>query len=110
MTADGYTIRPDTLRSASSGLKAAGERLSSEWKDLVAKVEGMGQPWGGDDIGMLIGESYNAIQEQADESFTGAAEDMAAYSEKLKAMADNYEKAEEKMVGEITSVSAALNV
>ncbi|MEU5876587.1 PE domain-containing protein [Spirillospora sp. NPDC047279] len=109
MTADGYTIQPETIRSAASGLSDAGDRLSQEWTTLVSTVEGMGAPWGGDDIGMLIGESYTAIQAQADESFTGAAADMGAFADKLIAVADNYEKAEQQMVGEVTSVSAALN-
>ncbi|KAB2347847.1 WXG100 family type VII secretion target [Actinomadura rudentiformis] len=109
MTTNGYTIQPQTLRTAASGLTDAGDRLSQEWSSLLSTVQGMGAPWGGDDIGMLIGTSYTAIQEQANESFTGAAEDMTAFAEKLTAVADNYEKAEQQMVGEVTSVSAALN-
>ncbi|MFC9973746.1 WXG100 family type VII secretion target [Spirillospora sp. NPDC127200] len=104
------TITPESLRSAAKGLSAAGERLGQEWSNLKSTVQGMGQPWGGDDIGMLIGESYTAVEAQADESFTGAAEDLSAFGEKLTTMADNHEKAQEQMVGEINSVSAALNV
>ncbi|POM26835.1 hypothetical protein BTM25_12430 [Actinomadura rubteroloni] len=55
---------------------------------------------------MIIGESYTAIQDQADESFSGAAEDLTTFGETLAAMADNHEKAEQSMVGGIT---AALN-
>ncbi|MDL4772861.1 WXG100 family type VII secretion target [Actinomadura xylanilytica] len=109
MTADGYTVQPQTLRAAASGLASAGERLAAEWRNLVSGVEGMGAPWGGDDIGMLIGESYTAVQTKAGESFSGAAEDLAALGEKLMEMADNHERAEEEMVGEITSISTALN-
>ncbi|WP_019632904.1 WXG100 family type VII secretion target [Actinomadura atramentaria] len=109
MTTNGYTVQPETLRAAGRELSAAGDRLAQEWSALKSTVEGMGQPWGGDDIGSIIGESYAAIEEQADESFGGAAEDLSAFGEKLAAMADNHENAEQAMVGDITSVSAALN-
>jgi uncharacterized protein YukE len=109
VTTNKYTVQPETLRDAGRELSAAGDRLNEQWTALKSTVDGMGQPWGGDDIGMIIGESYTAIQDQADESFSGAAEDLAAFGEKLAAMADNHEKAEESMVGEINSVSAALN-
>ncbi|TMR02437.1 PE domain-containing protein [Actinomadura soli] len=109
MTVNGYEVQPDTLRSAAKGLAEAGDQLDQEWSNLKSTVQGMGEPWGADDIGMLIGESYKAIEGQADESFTGAAEDLSGYGEKLTALADNHEKAEQKMVGEVSSISAALN-
>ncbi|MEV5828741.1 hypothetical protein AB0L25_24585 [Spirillospora sp. NPDC052242] len=109
MTVNGYEVRPETLRSAAKALSAAGDRLNQEWSGLKSTVQGMGQPWGADDIGMLIGESYTAIEAQADESFAGSAEELSGYGEKLIAMADNHEKAEQQMVGEVTSISAALN-
>ncbi|GLW65269.1 hypothetical protein Arub01_35130 [Actinomadura rubrobrunea] len=106
---NGYAIRPETVRQAAKELTAAGDRLAQEWQSLVGTVEGMGAPWGNDDIGMLIGESYLAIQETANESFTGAADDLRAFGEKLTLVADNHEKAEQEMVGNINSISAALN-
>ncbi|WP_018653678.1 hypothetical protein [Actinomadura flavalba] len=107
--ANGYEVRPETLRSAGQSLGQVGDRLKQEWTNLRSSVEGMGEPWGADDIGMLIGESYKAIHEQADESFTGAADDLTAFGDKLVQMADNHEKAEKEMVGEVNSITAALN-
>jgi uncharacterized protein YukE len=107
--ANGYEIRPETLRTAANGLKDSGDRLTQEWSNLLSTVEGMGDPFGGDDIGMIIGESYYAVQDQADESFSGAAEDLGALAEKLVTMADNHEKAEQQMAGDVNAVSTALN-
>jgi hypothetical protein len=104
-----YAIEPATLRKAVSGLEAASAELSTQWANLMTTVNGMGAPWGGDDIGMLIGESYLAIQAVANESFTGAAEDMTEFCEKLTTMADNHERAEQEMMTEVSSVSAMLN-
>src|SRR5512139_2826207 len=105
----GYSIQPETLRKAASELQAAGDELSSLWDNLVALVQGMGEPWGGDDIGMLIGTSYMSVQEAADDSYGGAAEDMAAMAESLTAMADNHEAAEQEMAADVSSISGMLN-
>lgn len=105
----GYEIEPRTLRTAAAELQRAGEQLAEQWTALKATVAGMGQPWGGDDIGMLIGMSYTAVEATADESYTGAADDLTRYAEKLEAVADNHEKAEQQNVAEVKSISALLN-
>lgn len=102
---NGYTIDPQALRQAASALDAAGERLASEWSALVGTVQGMGEPWGGDDIGMLIGISYQAVQGVADESFTSAAEDLSGFADKLTTVADNHERNERETAADITSIS-----
>jgi citrate lyase beta subunit len=56
-----YAIEPATLRRAATGLGAASEELSTQWTNLLATVNGMGAPWGGDDIGMLIDQAVGAL-------------------------------------------------
>jgi hypothetical protein len=102
---NGYSIDPQSLRQAASALDAAGERLTSEWNGLVGTVEGMGEPWGGGDIGTLIGISYQAVQSVADESFTSAAEDLSGFADKLTAVADNHERNERETTADISSIS-----
>ncbi|ACY96378.1 MULTISPECIES: WXG100 family type VII secretion target [Thermomonospora] len=99
-----YRIQAQSMRTAASELERAGERLAEQWKAMLAAVQGMGEPWGSDDIGMLIGMSYKAIEAQADESLTGVAEELGAMAEGLRRAADNHQKAEEKNIKAVSTV------
>jgi uncharacterized protein YukE len=102
---NGYEIDPTALRQAAKSLGVVGEQLSSQWNALMSTVQGMGEPWGGDDIGMLIGMSYLAVQDVANESYTSAAQDLAGYAEKLTAVADNHERNEQESAAAISAIS-----
>ncbi|XVQ11667.1 WXG100 family type VII secretion target [Spirillospora sp. CA-255316] len=99
-----YAIEPATIRSAAQELDGVQQRLNEQWSGLLSALRGMGQPWGADDIGVLIGDSYTAIEAKADECYRAMTEELAGFAQNLRVVADNHERAEEKSVGQVSSV------
>jgi uncharacterized protein YukE len=99
-----YRIQAQSMRTAAGELQNTGQRLSEQWKAMLSTVRGMGEPWGGDDIGMLIGMSYKEIESQADESLSGVAEELGGIADGLRKAADTHEDAEEKSITAVSSV------
>jgi hypothetical protein len=61
-------------------------------------VSGFGEPWGGDEIGMLIGTAHGAVFQAAVECFTDNARELAGHAEGLQRVADNHERTEDTNV------------
>ncbi|TNY36682.1 WXG100 family type VII secretion target [Thermomonospora catenispora] len=99
-----YRIQAQSMRTAAGELERAAERLAEQWKAMLATVRGMGEPWGSDDIGVLIGTSYQAVEAQADESLTGVSRELGSMAEGLRQAADNHQKAEEKSTETVSKV------
>jgi hypothetical protein len=97
-------VHTSSLRTAASGIRSAADQLSEKWSALLGTASGMGSPWGNDDIGMLIGTSYSAVQDAADESYTSAAKDLHGFAEGLITMAGRYDEGEEQATGAVESV------
>ena len=83
------------LRQSGQGLSEAADRLLTEWQRLQADVQGMGDPFGDDMVGGLIGASYSAAQEAADETYQSAAGHLQDFGAGLGAMADVYDVTEQ---------------
>jgi hypothetical protein len=84
-----------SLRGAGTGLTGAAERLQQQWEALKSTVEGMGELFGDDMVGSLIGMTYGIAQEMADESFTSAIGELQFYGEGLGIMAEAYEQTDQ---------------
>mgnify|MGYP001458294901 CR=1 FL=1 len=82
------------VRSAAAELKAAAEDLTEAAKAFQAEVSGFGAPWGGDEIGMLIGAAHNAIFQAAMECFTENAKELSEHAEGLRRVAKTHDQAE----------------
>lgn len=91
---DGFETQPASLRDAGGLMGKAAEALEKEWTALDAKVQGMGDIFGDDDVGGLIGMSYQAAHEIAQENLTSVMEALGGFGEGLTDMAQNYEDAE----------------
>jgi hypothetical protein len=57
----GVQIVPDTLRQAGNGLSQVCSELESELNKLESELSAMGEPWGNDDIGQLVGAAYQEV-------------------------------------------------
>jgi hypothetical protein len=84
-----------SLRGSGTGLSDAAERIKTQWETLKSTVEGMGELFGDDMVGSLIGMSYGMAQQMADESFTSAIGELQFFGEGLGVMADAYDANEE---------------
>lgn len=92
---DEFQVETTSLRGAGTGLTSAAERIQQQWEGLKSTVEGMGELFGDDMVGSLIGMSYGIAQQMADESFTSAIGELQFFGEGLGIMADAYEQTDQ---------------
>ncbi|MFD0852444.1 WXG100 family type VII secretion target [Actinomadura adrarensis] len=104
-----HEVSTAQLRSASGRLNAITERLSESIQGFRSKVEGFGEPWGGDDIGMLIGMAHGAVFNAAMESFSSSAGELGIRSSQLLDAADTHDRAEESSTAGVNRISELLN-
>jgi hypothetical protein len=97
-----------SLRQSGQGLSEAADRLLTEWQRLVADVQGMGDPFGDDMVGGLIGASYSAAQEAADETYQSAAGHLQDFGAGLGVMADAYDATEQANTAGFDDIGRAI--
>jgi outer membrane murein-binding lipoprotein Lpp len=94
--ADGFDVRVERLRTASTDLDAVADQLAGSLDGMAARQQGNDDAFGGDDIGQLIGGAYAAIVEFAFDRFGAVVEDLRYYAEGVAAMAANYQAADDE--------------
>lgn len=91
---DGYRIDSDELRGASDGIDQAAQAIGEAWTRFAGLVQGMGDIFGDDMVGGLIGASHGAAFGIVDDSIVKAVEVLQGSSGNLAIMAAAYDKAE----------------
>jgi hypothetical protein len=90
------TIRPESLRAAGRELSQVGDRLRQMLDSLEQEVlTGIGEPWGNDNIGQLIGQAYKEVVHWAFDILRGLLNEILASGADLKRMAEMYERLEQ---------------
>ncbi|MFI0405713.1 hypothetical protein [Actinomadura sp. 3N508] len=99
-------LRFDSTQIQRSGdrIQISANELKSKLEAFTSELEGFGQPWGADEIGMLIGMCYQGIYEAAMECFQGNIEDMSAVGDDVKVMAATYRESEDLSKIEVNRV------
>ncbi|MGK5742710.1 WXG100 family type VII secretion target [Micromonospora sp. URMC 103] len=98
----GVEVDVDALRRAGEQLTRAAERLDREWAAFSSQVQSMGDIFGDDAVGGLIGASYQAAHQIAAECFVSVAESFDDFGAGLEESADNHE-ANELEIAELFS-------
>lgn len=106
MTGSGFQVDPASLRTASQGVASAAQQLGQQWQALQSTAQGMGDIFGDDMVGGLIGASYGAAVEIATDSFDSALDGFAEISDGLSAMADQYDTTEQDNVETVSGTEA----
>jgi enoyl-[acyl-carrier-protein] reductase (NADH) len=101
-------VHPPGLRRSGRSLQDVAERVASAWQDLQNTVHGMGEIFGDDMVSSLIGTSYQAAHEMANESYTSAAERLRDFGEGLVVMADVYDRTEQANTDASASLGRAV--
>ena len=101
-------VTQDDLRRAAGLLGQAIDRTDADLAALEADLAGFGQPWGGDEIGMLIGACYQGAYDMALECFTTNLDELDGFAEDLETMADTYQGAEDLSRIEVNRVREIL--
>ncbi|MGP4026094.1 WXG100 family type VII secretion target [Actinomadura sp. 3N407] len=105
---DGFQVSTDQLTSSAGRLTQAAEQFGGQVQQFESQINGYGEPWGGDDIGMLIGIAHNACFEAAMKCFKENAEELSERAKALEAIAKNYTTMEQSNVQTVNAVSKAL--
>lgn len=84
---------PDLRRSAIR-LREVADQFRSAWTAFSARVDGYGDIFGKDDVGNLIGMSYQAAHAIADDTFVSAANALIDFSNGLTGMVRTYQTTE----------------
>ena len=75
---NGFTIDPQRLSASGSALQSVASRLAAELASFRSELAGFGAPWGGDDIGSLIGAAHDEVSSWAFECYQDALDEMAS--------------------------------
>jgi hypothetical protein len=92
----GFEVQPAALRAGGEQVIDAAERFIGQLESFEAEMAGYGEPWGGDDIGSLIGVVYTGVSAWVLDCIGVAAEEIGAAGSDLTLMADNYERVEQE--------------
>ena len=106
--ADQLEVHPPSLRRAGKELQDVAGRVETAWQDLQNTVRGMGELFGDDIVGSLIGTSYQSAHGMADDSYTSAADGLRDIGDRLVVMADVYERVEQATIEESSTVGRSL--
>jgi hypothetical protein len=93
-----------SLRDGGRSLSEVGSRLESQWRELEASAQGMGDIFGDDDVGSLIGMTYRVAQQLSAQSQRSAARGFDNFGTGLHTMADDFERSEQHAQEAVTKV------
>jgi hypothetical protein len=98
-TGGAISIRPEVLRQAGAELNQVGDKLRGLLDSLEHEVlTGIGEPWGHDNIGQLIGQAYKEVVHWAFDILRGLLNELLQSGADLKRMAEMYERLENDLV------------
>jgi len=98
-TGGAITIRPEILKQAGAELNQVGDKLRGLLDSLEHEVlTGIGEPWGHDNIGQLIGQAYKEVVHWAFDILRGLLNELLQSGADLKRMAETYERLENDLV------------
>lgn len=107
---DGFRVDPDRLAAAADALNTVADRLVGEIQQLQGQLSGYGEPWGGDEIGMLIGATYDAVTEYTFDTLDEVIEDLYGDVDGLYRMAGIYQRAEDSTTDDFDQLGGQLEV
>ncbi|MEU8130005.1 hypothetical protein AB0B68_22560 [Micromonospora sp. NPDC049049] len=88
-------VDPAQLREAGEAVRTAADQLGERWQQLRATADGMGDIFGADDVGGLIGVSYQAANQVAERSVTSVLNALSGFADGLVGMGNAYDQVEE---------------
>ena len=92
---DGLAIDPDAIDRAADELQSVADRLDQLLDQFAAQLNGVGDPWGTDLLGMLIGGGYVAIESLALKTYESVVASFDDDAAALSGMADSFRQVEQ---------------
>jgi hypothetical protein len=88
-------VDPDSIQRAATELESAADELDTAVGAFVQALGQVGDPWGLDTLGTLIGGGYVAIEQLALQTLDSIVSGFDWYAEGLAEMAASYRAAED---------------
>lgn len=104
-----FEVDPATIRQAGGALDQTVEDLDAVVDRFESTLAELGECWGGDDIGALIGMCYLPAYETAIACLDNNLDELSTYGGRLTLMADSYESTESENEGELRRVGSMLD-
>jgi hypothetical protein len=86
----GFRIDPELLARAGKDMLDVADRLAAAWQAFAATARGMGDIFGDDSVGGLIGASYYAAEQMAERFFGSVVTALQGFGDGLTTMATNH--------------------
>jgi len=99
-------VRPESLRRAAQELLGVAEDTDGTLQRFQGEIEGLGQPWGNDDLGSMIGAVYEAALAMVMNCFVTNLDTVDGYSERLDLAAGDYEGTDAESATRLDGVAA----
>jgi len=95
------------LRQASTQLGSVTEQADSMIQSFIGELESLGDCWGDDDLGSVMGTIYKAALALVINSITSNLDTLDGYAERLGVAADNYDDADMAAVERMTKLASS---
>ncbi|GAB7040382.1 MULTISPECIES: WXG100 family type VII secretion target [Catenuloplanes] len=104
----GFEVDPESLRATDDRIGAVFQAALADFGRLEAETAAEDAPWGGDDLGMLIGEVYQGAYAMAFNCLYSNLDTMGDYSYQLAVVADAYDAVEEQIAQQLGQIGSTL--
>ena len=92
---DSISVDPDAIDRAAADLQSAADQLDQLLDRFTAQLSGVGDPWGTDMLGQLIGGGYVAIEGLALKTYESVVTSFDDDAEALGDMAGSFRQVEQ---------------
>lgn len=97
-------VATEKLRQAARQLTITGEDTDSVLDSFASQVEGFGQPWGDDMLGMAIGTIYQAAMQLMLGTIGSNLDTIDGLAQRLGLAAENYDLTDEDAASQLQSI------
>ncbi|MFI5843474.1 hypothetical protein ACIA8K_27580 [Catenuloplanes sp. NPDC051500] len=104
----GFEVNPESMRATDDRIGSVFQAALADFERLDAETAAEDAPWGGDDLGKLIGEVYQGAYAMAFNCLYSNLDTMGDYSYQLAVAADAYDAVEEEIAQQMGRIGSAL--
>ncbi len=88
---DGFRIDPVHIRGLAPNFAQASDELGQAHQELSSALAGLGEAWGGDEIGQAFAAEYRPLADKVLQALQTLSRGMGGIEEALRAVAANVE-------------------
>lgn len=101
-------IYPEVIRRAGNDLGKVAQDLGNRVHKLFADIQGLGSPWGHDEIGEVLGPAYLSIEFDAEKTLESVTKSIEEFGVNLIDWAIEQEHAEQSITDDFKQIGEGL--